>query len=374
MVLWVVFAFMTAAAIVAVCWPLLRGPRKVAGGSDLLVYKDQLQEIDRDRANGLIGESEAEAARLEVSRRLLAAANTSTITIAPAETGLRVVKRRRTAIVIAAVVLSLGAPGLYVALGSPNIPDEPAFARVKTPEGQQSIAGLVSQVEARLARNPNDGMGWEVIAPVYLRLGRFDDAVQARKKSLQLNGESATRQADLGEAEAAAADGIVTADAHAAFERAVTLDPHESKARYFLGLAAEQDGRAQDAAAIWRSLLADAPSGAPWASFVREALARVTGAPPTEAGPSASDVAAAANMSEQARRDMISGMVARLADRLRDNGADVEGWLRLVRAYTVLGDRDKAKSAAADARRALADHPEDLRRIDDLVKTLGLSG
>lgn len=374
MVLWVVFAFMTAAAIVAVCWPLLRGPRKVAGGSDLLVYKDQLQEIDRDRANGLIGESEAEAARLEVSRRLLAAAGTSTRTIAPAETGLRVVKRRRIAIVIAAVVLSLGAPGLYVALGSPNIPGEPAFARVKTPEGQRSIAGLVSQVEARLVRNPNDGMGWEVIAPVYLRLGRFDEAVQARKKSLELNGESATRQADLGEAEAAAADGIVTAEARAAFERAVTLDAHEVKARYFLGLAAEQDGRVQEAASIWRSLLADAPSGAPWASFVREALARVTGAPPAETGPNASDIAAAANMSEQARRDMISGMVARLADRLHDNGADVDGWLRLVRAYTVLGDRDKAKSAAADARRALADHPADLRRIDDLVKTLGLSG
>ena len=374
MVLWVVFACMTAAAIIAVCWPLLRGPRKVTGGSDLLVYKDQLQEIDRDRANGLIGESEAEAARLEVSRRLLAAANESTTTIAPAVSGVQIAKRHRAAIVAAVLVLSLGAPGLYVALGSPDVPGEPAFARVKSPEGQQSIAGLVSQVEARLARNPNDGMGWEVIAPVYLRLGRFDDAVQARKKSLQLNGESATRQADLGEAEAAAAGGIVTADARAAFERAVTLDAHEAKARYFLGLAAEQDGRAQDAASIWRSLLADAPSGAPWASFVREALARINGAPASAAGPSASDVAAAANMSEQARRDMIGGMVARLADRLRDNGADVDGWLRLVHAYTVLGDRDKAKSAAADARRALADHPEDLRRIDDLVKALGLDG
>jgi cytochrome c-type biogenesis protein CcmH len=374
MVLWVVFACMTAAAIIAVCWPLLRGPRKVTGGSDLLVYKDQLQEIDRDRANGLIGESEAEAARLEVSRRLLAAANESTTTIAPAVSGVQIAKRHRAAIVAAVLVLSLGAPGLYVALGSPDVPGEPAFARVKSPEGQQSIAGLVSQVEARLARNPNDGMGWEVIAPVYLRLGRFDDAVQARKKSLQLNGESATRQADLGEAEAAAAGGIVTADARAAFERAVTLDAHEAKARYFLGLAAEQDGRAQDAASMWRSLLADAPSGAPWASFVREALARINGAPASAAGPSASDVAAAANMSEQARRDMIGGMVARLADRLRDNGADVDGWLRLVRAYTVLGDRDKAKSAAADARRALADHPEDLRRIDDLVKALGLDG
>lgn len=374
MVLWVVFAFMTAAAILAACWPFLRGPRKIAGGSDLIVYKDQLQEIDRDRSNGLIGETEAEAARLEVSRRLLAAANASATTNAPAESGVRIVRRRRSAIVTAAILLALGVPGLYVALGSPNIPGEPAFARMQTPQGQQSIAGLISQVETRLARNPNDGAGWEVIAPVYLRLGRFEDAVHARKRSLQLNGESATREADLGEAEAAAADGVVTADAHAAFERAVALDPQEAKARYFLGLAAEQDGRAEDASSIWRSLLADAPSGAPWVSFVRAALARVAGAASGEAGPNASDVAAAANMSEPARRQMISGMVARLADRLRDNGADVDGWVRLVRAYAVLGDRDKAKSAAADARRALAEHPEDLKRINDLVKGLGLDG
>jgi cytochrome c-type biogenesis protein CcmH len=373
MVLWIVFAVMTAAAIVAVGWPLARGPRNGAGGSDLLVYKDQLHEIDRDRASGLIGESEAEAARLEISRRLLVAANTSTAN-APAEDGVRVAQRHRTAIVGAAVLLSLGAPGLYVALGSPNVPAGPAFARVQTAEGQQSIAGLISQVEARLAHDPNDGTGWEVIAPVYLRLGRFDDAVQARKRSLLLNGETATRQADLGEAEAAAANGIVTADARAAFERAIALDAHEPKARYFLGLAAEQDGRAEDAASIWRALLTDAPPNAPWQSFVRGALARVTGVPAGEAGPAASDIAAAANMSEEARRDMIGGMVARLAGRLRDNGADVDGWVRLVRAYAVMGDRDKAKSAAADAKRALADRPEDVRRIDELVKGLGLEG
>ncbi|HEY1746665.1 MAG TPA: c-type cytochrome biogenesis protein CcmI [Xanthobacteraceae bacterium] len=373
MVLWIIFAFMTAAAIYAVCWPLVRGTRKFAGGSDLLVYKDQLLEIDRDRASGLIGESESEAARLEVSRRLLAAAN------APAakaldESAIRVGKRRRAAILSAAIVLALGVPGLYVALGSPNVPGEPAFARVPGPKGEQTIAALVGQVEANLARNPNDGTGWELIAPVYLRLGRFDDAVQARKKSLALNGESATRQADLGEAEAAAADGVVTADARASFQRAVVLDPHEPKARYFLGLAAEQDGKSESAASMWRGLLADAPPDAPWASFVRDALARLAGNPSKEPGPTASEVAAAGNMSEPARREMISSMVSRLADRLRGNGADVDGWLRLVRAYTVLGDRDKARSAAADAKRALAEHPEDVRQIDDLVKGLGLEG
>lgn len=376
MILWLIFASMTVVAILAVLWPLGRGSRAVRGGSDLVVYKDQLQEIDRDRAAGLIGEAEAEAARLEVSRRLLAAADAaeSEPRTASAATAAHPLRRRRAAALAALVILPFGPPSLYMMLGSPNLPGEPAFARVKTAQGRESIASLVSKVEAHLARNPNDGAGWEVIAPVYIRLGRFDDAVAARRKSLALNGDTATREADLGEALAAAANGVVTAEAKDAFERAVALDPHEAKARYFLGLAAKQDGRNAEAASIWRSLLVDAPPGAPWVAFVREALARVTAAPVAQPGPSGTDMAAAANMSDDQRRDMIRGMVARLADRLHENGADIEGWLRLVRSYVVLGDRDKAKAAAADAKRALADHPDEIKRIDDLVKGLGLEG
>ena len=370
MILWSIFALMTAAAIFAVLWPLGRSAPRIGGASDVAVYKDQLQEIDRDRAGGLIGEAEAEAARLEVSRRLLAAADQAPASGVVTQHSL---KLRRAVTVGSLLILPFGAPGLYVALGSPNLPGEPAFARVKTPQGRESIAGLVGQVESHLARNPNDGNGWEVLAPVYMRLGRFDDAVEARKKALALNGETATRESDLGEAEAAAANGVVTAEAKAAFERAVVLDPHEAKARYFLGLAAEQDGRTDEAANRWRSLLAEAPAGAQWVGFVGEALARVTAAP-SAAGPNADDIAAASRMSEDQRGEMIRGMVARLADRLHDNGADVEGWLRLVRAYAVLGDRDKAKSAAADAKRALADHPDEIKRVDDLVKGLGLEG
>ena len=242
------------------------------------------------------------------------------------------------------------------------------------PKATSSIASLVSQVEAHLDISPDDGAGWEVLAPVYARLGRFDDAVQARKKALLLNGATATREADLGEAETAAANGVVTAEAKAAFERAVARDQKESKARYFLGLAAEQDGRNDEAATIWRSMLAEAPAGAPWVGFVRQALARVSGTPVASAEPSSADVSAAADMSADTRRDTIRGMVARLADRLHDNGADVEGWLRLVRAYVVLGDRTKAKDAAAEAKRALGERPDDIRRIDDLVKGLGLEG
>jgi cytochrome c-type biogenesis protein CcmH len=373
MILFFVIASMTAAATFVVLWPLGRSPRTVRGGSDLLVYKDQLQEIDRDRAAGLIGETEAEAARLEVSRRLLAAADHQAPSAFEAAAP-RNLRRRRAAALAALIILPFGPPSLYVALGSPNLPAEPAFARVKSPQGNESIATLIGQVEAHLARNPNDGSGWEVIAPVYMRLGRYEDAVAARRKSLELNGATATRETDLGEALAAAANGVVTAEAKGLFERAVARNPHEAKARYFLGLAAEQDGKADDAATLWRALLADAPAGAQWTEFVRGALSRVAGAPVATAGPRVDDAAGAAKMTDDQRRDMIRTMVARLADRLQYDGADVEGWLRLVRSYVVLGDRGRAKGAAADARRALAGRPDEVKRIDDLLRGLGLEG
>src|SRR5438128_1693850 len=116
MILWVIFALMTAAAIFAVVWPLGRATRASAGGSDLAVYKDQLKEIDSDRASGLIGEAEAEAARLEISRRLLAAAEAPAGAGATA-TGSRKAERRRPAAVVALAVLTLGPLGFYIAFG-----------------------------------------------------------------------------------------------------------------------------------------------------------------------------------------------------------------------------------------------------------------
>lgn len=371
MMLWAIFALMTGAAIFAVLWPLGRKSSVARGGSDLVVYRDQLEEIGRDRAAGLIGEAEAEAARIEVSRRLLAAAD-APLAIAPFSTSIG---RRRAAALAALLVLPVIACGFYSVLGSPNIPGQSAFARLTTPLGQQSLASLIGQVEAHLARNPNDGAGWEVIAPVYLRLGRFDDAVRARRKALALNGETATRDSDLGEALAAAANGVVTEEAKAAFQRAVARDKAEPKARYFLGLADEQDGNRDGAAARWRALIKDSPPDAPWLPLVRAALASVASEPGgTAEGPNADEMAAAATMSDAQRNQMVRGMVAKLADQLHADGTNVEGWLRLVRAYVVLGDRDRAKDAAADARRALAAHPDEVKRVDDLVKGLGLEG
>src|SRR5262249_39664067 len=159
------------------------------------------------------------------------------------------------------------------------------------------------------------------------------------RNSLALNGESAERQTDLGEALTVAANGIVTADAGKAFARAVALDANDARARFYLGIAAEQDGRKEEAAARWRALLARAPPDAPWKTFVNEALARVEGrAPETVApavGPSAADIAAAGELGDEARNQMIRGMVDRLAQRLQRDGSDVDSWMQLMRAYMV---------------------------------------
>jgi cytochrome c-type biogenesis protein CcmH len=374
MTLWLILALMTAAAVFAVLWPLARRT-PLRAGSDLAVYRDQLDEIERDRATGLIGAREAEAARVEIARRLIAAADAPAV--APAAGAQW---RRRAVALVALILLPAGAAGLYVMVGAPGMPGQPHAARQQLSPENRSVVELVGRVEAHLESHPEDGRGWEVLAPVYLRLGRFDDAVKARRNVLRLLGEDAVRHADLGEALTAAANGIVTADARQAFEAALKLKPDDYRARYFIGLAAEQDGRPKDAADLWRKLLAGAPADASWTDLVRESLARVdpgaaVPAPaPGTPGPSAEDVAAASQLSPEQRTAMVRGMVERLAARLKQDGSDIEGWLRLVRAYMVLGDKDKARAALTDARRALAGEPDKLRRIDETVKGLGLEG
>jgi cytochrome c-type biogenesis protein CcmH len=368
MALWFLFALMTALAIFAVLWPLARRKAALRSGSDLAVYRDQLEEIQRDRAAGQIGDVEAEAAKVEVSRRLIGAADAQAAMPAPLPPATATWHRRMVA-VIALVIMPLGVGGLYLKIGSPELPGQPLQARAADVPNQ-SIERLVLQVEAHLEANPEDARGWEVIAPVYLRLGRFDDAVKARRNLLRLTGETAERQADLGEALVGTANGIVTAEAREAFDRAVALDAQDVKGRYFLGLAAEQDGHRAGAVSIWRGMVESAPKDAPWVGFVRQELARLEGGP----SPGPEDLAAAAEMGPEQRMTMIRSMVEKLSDRLHHDGTDLEGWLRLVRSYMVLGERDKARAAAGEARHALASDPEKLRRIDELVKGLGLEG
>jgi cytochrome c-type biogenesis protein CcmH len=367
MTLWFVFALMTVAAIFAVLWPLGRGASASAGGSEAVVYRDQLAEIDRDVAAGLIGVSEAEAARVEIGRRLLAAADGERNL--PARSNLAL---RRASAIVALVGLPIAAVTFYLAFGSPRLGDFPLASRTSTADGNQPLDNMVAQVEAHLEKNPTDGRGWTVLAPVLARLGRYDDAVRAYRNAITYAGDSAERRSDLGEALAGAAGGVVTAEAKAEFERAVAQSAGEPKASYFLGLAAEQDGRQADAAAIWRGMLAKAPADAPWRPLIEAALARV--GDPAAPALSSDAMAATKDMNEADRGTMIRGMVDRLATRLKQNGDDVEGWLRLVRAYMVMGERDKALSALVEARQAVASDAERLRQLNEGLKDLGLGG
>ena len=350
--------------------------RGTSGGSDRLVYQDQLLEIERDRAAGLIGGAEAESARVEISRRLLAAADAESIGGGFA--------------VGAAICLPPPRRGRrgrhYIAGDRARLLSDGSVRRKfranrrlpasSTPIGAQSIASLIGQVEAHLASNPNDGAGWEVIAPVYMRLGRFDDAAggmaqddRAQRRQRDARSPRSARRWSPPRMASSPMRRLT------AFQHAVAADPHEPKASYFLGLADEQAGKHDDAAAKWRALLDGAPHDAPWAGFVRARLwpVSVGGAGGVRRcnGPSAGDVAASENLNDTQRSEMVRGMVQRLADRLHSDGGNVDEWLRLVQAYIVLGDRDKAKDAVADAKRALSDHPDEIKRIDDLVKGLG---
>ena len=371
---WVLLALMTGVTVFAVIWPLAQAREAVRSGSDVEVYRDQLDELERDLKAGTIGKNEAEAARVEIARRLLAAADAAKAQ--PVEDHPATAARfRRAAIVAVLLLLPLGAVSLYLRLGSPELASDNSPVVRSSPSGQQTaIENLVAKVEAHLQKNPRDGRGWEVLAPVYLQLGRYSDSVRAWRSALLLLGETAERQANLGEALVAEANGVVTDEANNAFVRAVTLDRTTVSARYYLGVAAEQDGKREEAAKIWRDLIAGAPEGAPWLTDVRTALARVEGAPGSPSrGPTAEQMAAAMTQSPDQQTAMIRGMVDGLAARLKQDGSDLDGWVRLVRSYKVLGESDKARAAASDAQNALQSDPEKRKQLDAALKELNVS-
>jgi cytochrome c-type biogenesis protein CcmH len=391
---WIVVVGMTAAALLAVLWPLVRRTRDTRSGSDVEVYRDQLDEIDRDLKCGLIGAEEAEAARIEVSRRLIAAAEMAgTITMAQDDASMRRRDRRsrkkpprrlaeqkrpsrRLHLAVGAVAVTLISVGTfftYLKVGSPNLSGQPAAARVAVAQPKDPSIERLAALEARTSRAPDDGQAWEAIAPIYADVGRYDDAVTARRNALRLLDKTAEREADLGEALVAAANGIVTEEAKQAFERAFRLDGANVSARFYIGLAAEQDDRKDEAARVWRKLVADSPPGAPWLPLVQTALARVEPPASLVRKPASNDSAGAvANATPEQRQRMIRGMVDRLAARLRQDGSDADGWIQLVRSYVVLSDNENTRATIAAARHALAGNPDKLRRLNEEANRLGV--
>ncbi|TKV74878.1 c-type cytochrome biogenesis protein CcmI [Rhizobium sp. AU243] len=366
---WIVVAILTAAVAIVLMYPLMRkteAPQTRRDG-EVAVYRDQLAELDRERAAGLIGDTEADYARAEIGRRLLAAAEAE-------EQSGKETRPRRHNLAASLITILLPALGLclYIWNGSPEVPDMPLEARLEKPGNDMNL--LVARAERHLAQNPEDGAGWDILAPIYFKTLRLGDAELAYRNALRILGPSAERLTGLGETLVAGNDGIVIEAARDAFAQAEELKPGNPRARFYLALSLEQAGKADEARAAFTALAADAPAGAPWLPLVREHIARTGGAAtPAAPGPTAEDMAAAKDMTVTDRQAMIEGMVASLDAKLKENPADFEGWMRLVRAYSVLKNEAKAGEALRAGLKAFPPEGEQGRQLLALAKELGVS-
>lgn len=366
--IWLVLALLTLAAAMSVLAPLARNRAAATAAAsrkaiDVAFYESELAAIARDEARGLMGPREAEAARAEAARRLISA---------PAETAeARSSRGARLGAALLALALVFGVGlGLYLKIGSPEMPDQPLLARQQAPPERMDMMAAVARVEAHLAANPQDGRGHDVLAPIYMQLGRYADAARALAQASRLLGATAEREAMQAEAHMLAGQGRMTPEAREAVARALAIEPALPQARFYAGMAAEEDGDKARAGEIWSRLLADAPPGAPWASAVRERLERI-GVAPAPAQPGGEAAAAIAGLAPAERMAAIRGMVDGLATRLAADGRDLEGWLRLMRSYVTLGEPARAVAALEDARRAIAD-PAGREKLAALARELGL--
>ncbi|WP_062208232.1 c-type cytochrome biogenesis protein CcmI, partial [Aureimonas sp. AU12] len=342
MLFWLIAASLTLAVTLLTVLPLFRRDVVAAAGRaghDAEVYRAQLSELAADTERGAIRPEDAAVARAEIGRRLLKAS---------AEIGTdEALTRRagRTSVIaglLVALVLPVGTFLFYDRAGSPELGDQPLATRAPDDGPSPDLATMVAEIERRLAANPEDGMGWSVIAPVYLQTGDAAKAVTAFRNALRLTEPTAQKLAGLGEALVQAAGGQVDDEADAAFRQALALDPFWPPARFYLALRLSQQGEFAGARDAWNALIAASPADAPWMAISQAALADATaklgGEAPAVAGgprgPSAADVAAAEGLSEDDRDQMIEGMVSQLAARLQSAPNDLEGWTRLIRSYT----------------------------------------
>jgi cytochrome c-type biogenesis protein CcmH len=420
--IWVIIGALAMIAGAALALPMLRvrsaGPSRAAYDSQ--VYRDQLAELDRDVARKTLTEAEAETARTEIVRRLLAAdqaaqeeARAGGGRTAPAEiVGIAV-----------ALAIPAGALGLYATVGSPTLPGRPAMevrAEQAAPGGnsgprrmgtdpaaaQESAAALLARLGKTLESRPDDLRGWSLYANALSTAGRFKESATAYQRVIALAPKDAAFRSRYGEALAFAAGGTVIPIARQAMLDAIALDPNESRARYYIGLADYQAGRTEAALKQWLTLEAEAPPDAPWRNILAARIAKfakdrgvgaeklatmlaeirskagITAPPPTEStgqaqtadrtpppmrGPTADDVKAAQQMSSGDRQSMIRGMVDGLAEKMQQNPGDVAGWLRLARSYGVLKEPGKSRDAYAKAAALKPDDADILSRYAEAI-------
>lgn len=402
MVFWVTIGVLSLGVVLMVATPMLRAGERMGrarrASYDLAVFRDQLAEVERDLDAGRLKPEEAAAAKAEIERRMLRAVDVQAdASASDAEAGPPA--RMTAAFPVALGLVVAGASlALYLNMGQPGAPDQPLAQRTDLDRARQAAgpggggAGadgrqMIASLRDRLTANPNDIAGWVTLARTHRVLGEHPDAVRAFERAIELSGRSAPAEmiSDYGETLVFEAFGTVSPRAVQTFEQALAKDPSDIKSRFYIAMARGQAGDYRGAIALWRGLSADAPPDAPWLEAVRE---RITDAamkgglipmsvPPERPGergpatapgasglggaiagdarPSQEDVQAAQEMAPQDQQAFIRSMVQRLADKMEDNPDDVDGWLRLGRAYGVLGEDDKAKSAFGRAKTRLED-------------------
>jgi cytochrome c-type biogenesis protein CcmH len=373
--LWVFFAVLSVSAVSMLLYPLLRSDavRTDRQAGAVAVLADQLQEVDRDAERGLISNDEAEAAKIEIKRRLL-------------KLGRGHSARQRTdagghaALWVSALVVPLVAGLLYTQLGSPEVPAVPFADRQDERAEQAQIAELTGRLLERLESDPEGGPteGWMLLGQTYMRMGRYAAAASAMETVIERDDASSAMLSQYAEALISAEDGIVTLQARNAIRRAREMDPSNPAAAYYEAIALDQAGDSEEAHDLLVSRLEQAAGPAPWMEvFIAQAnrIGEAIGREPVNfdaftplaggtSGPTQDDVAAASEMREADRAEFIRSMVGRLADRLAEDPDDLDGWLRLGNAYRVLGEMDKAREAFLSAEKLASNlASDDPRRV-----------
>jgi cytochrome c-type biogenesis protein CcmH len=310
------------------------------------VYRRALAEIDDLAQQGLIGGEERRATHAEAARRLLSAADQTQEPI------IRTLPHGP--LMAAAAAGPMAALILYFAVGSPGAPDQPFALRLAAWRGapeRYAAPELAAVLRSLASQRPADPEPWRRLAALDLSLGDPDGAAHALRKALVIAPGRPELLEPLGEILVLKARGKVDADAQAVFRQALRSDPQSLVARYELARVQIEEGDAAEGLARWRSLLGDLPSDDLRRSLLARDIKAVerTGrpAPEAEVGPGqASELSGA-----------IQAMVDGLAARLRAHPDDPQGWVRLVRAYSVLGESAKRDAALARARRLYGGRP-----------------
>ncbi len=350
---WIIAGLLIVVALLALLKPLLRAsPENMDEGESVVaVFRRQLTNLDTEIAQGRLTADEAAAVRAEITRRMLAAADQKTQNSRPPVLGSAASSWRICVAVGIAALLPAAALAIYSAVGAPAAIERGGSAAAAAPaaDDRAKLAAAAEQLKARLQQEPGHVEGWVLLARTFASLERYSEARSAYSQAIALAPKEPRLHAELGELLVLAAGGDVSAEAEAEFAKAGD-DP---RARFYGAEAALQRGDREAAKATLRALLATAPAEATWRKVVQDRLAEIAPGeqPPAgkASGPTAQDLAAAQSMSPEERQAMIRSMVDRLAARLEQNPNDKDGWIRLARAYDVLGETEKAQAARTRA-------------------------